>query len=243
MAFKKAKKVTLADLDAAKAEYEQIYQQVSDSWAELDTERDISLSAIEEVEELAESIKHVPVSIKTPLKKITKQKQTFVDSVELKRQERKEKMAEGAGAIAILGAGVVAVASFKDYIISFFESLFGKKSSKNTILWLVFLIVALLALVFLLVAWGISRAKTAKEAAKNTTKIKKASNELKIQQERIAALLTKIKEQRNIVTGFYKNLNCYEGSNFMSIPKEHRSDLIALMNHAFSLAEMLNAKI
>ena len=28
MAFKKAKKVTLADLDAAKAEYEQIYQQV-----------------------------------------------------------------------------------------------------------------------------------------------------------------------------------------------------------------------
>lgn len=92
-------------------------------------------------------------------------------------------------------------------------------------------------------AWGISRAKTAKEAAKNTTKIKKASNELKMQQEKIAALLTKIKEQRNIVTEFYRNLNCYEGYNFLSIPKEHRSDLIALMNHAFSLAEMLNAKI
>ena len=243
MAFKKAKKVTLADLETAKAEYEQIYQQVSSSWSELDAERDISLSAIEEVEELAGSIKLAPVSIKTPLKKISKEKQTFVDSVELKRQERKEKMSEGAGAIAILGAGAAAVATFKDYIISFFESLFGKKTSKNSILWFVFLIIALIAIVFLLVAWSISRAKTAKEAAKNTAKIKKASNELKIQQEKVAALLTKIKEQRGIVIEFYKNLNCYEGSNFMSIPKEQRSDLIALMNHAFALAEMLNAKI
>ena len=54
MAFKKAKKVTLADLDAAKAEYEQIYQQVSDFWSELDTECDFSLSSIAEVDELAE---------------------------------------------------------------------------------------------------------------------------------------------------------------------------------------------
>ena len=106
-----------------------------------------------------------------------------------------------------------------------------------------FLVIAVVAVVFLLISWNISRAKTAKEAAKNIAKIKKASNELKRQQEMLSTLLTKIREQREIVMQFYNNLHGYSDANYMSIPKEHRSDLIALVNHSFALAEMLNAKV
>ena len=208
----------------------------------LENEQEQCLKRITEVEELAESIRHAPVTIKVPLKKINKEKQNFSSSSELKQKEHKEKLKASAGAVGIIGAGAIGMATLGEYVEQFLEKLFGSKLSRNAIILLIILVVVVVSLLFLFISWSISRMRTARRAAKETKKVRKEINEISILRSKFQSQITIIQEQRNIVKEFYGKVKNYECFEYLKIPKEQRSDLISLLNHTYALAASLNGK-
>ena len=243
MASGKAKNTVLSDLEKANAEYDEQYNIACEAWEDLDRERDTACDLITDVESLVESIRNAPHAMKQKREKITHTRETFQSASEIKRKERKEKMGAAAGAVALLGAGAAAVSSFGEYLVTIFEKIFGKKTSKNNILWLAFLIIALLALVIVAISWAASKAKAAREAARNLKKVTKATKDLKLQIVQVSARIQEAKQQRDIVQSFYDRLSSYFGENYLSIPKDDRKDLIAMVNHTEALAKMLDINV
>lgn len=157
MAFKKAQRITLSDLDAATKEYEVLLKKAEKTYRKWDAEKDASFHAITEVEELAASISHNQFTISRKLKKLSVKKENFKTRETIEREKRKEDIVAGTGALAVLGAGAAAAVSFWDYVVEFVSKKTGGKVGKNYIVWLVVIALILIVGVFLLIGWAINR--------------------------------------------------------------------------------------
>ena len=244
MAFKKATKLTLSELENAIAEYNTLYALTESTYDKLYAIQDSSLGLISDVEQLIESISSNPLFIQTAkLKKIKAQKETFLSRDTVEREKRKDELTVGAKAIAILGVGATAALSFGDLLLDYASKRMGGKFNKNIIVSIIILAVLLIPAIFY--ACGQSRAqkRAAKKAAQNTVKVTKAISALQKKQTTAEALYTKMVTSYQILAQHYSNLVCYSGFHQRDIPKEQRSDLIAMLNHALGLATMMNEKI
>ena len=137
MAFKKAQKLTLSDLDRASKEYESLLKMTEKTYTDWDLKKDEAFEIISEVEELASSISHTPFTISRKLKKLLVQKDDYTDKETIVREKRKEDLIAGSGVVAVLGAGAAAAISFWDYVVEFVSKRTGGKLGKNYIVWLV----------------------------------------------------------------------------------------------------------
>ena len=244
MAFKKAAKTALSDLDKATAEYNKLLALTESTYDKLYAIQDSSLSLLSNVEQLIESISHNPLFIPTAkLKKIKTQKEAFLTRDAVEREKRKDELTAGAGAIAILGASAAAALSFSDLLFEYASKKMGGKFNKNTIVSIIILVVLLIPAITY--ACGQTRAQkhAAKKAAQNTTKVRKAIAVLKKKQVAAEALHIKLVTSYQILAQYYSNLACCFGARQKDISKEQRSDLIAMLNHALSLATIMNEKI
>lgn len=77
MAYRKAAKITLTDLDQASKEYEALLKKAEETFAVWDSSKDTSYELIAEVETLASSISHAPFTISRKLKRISVQKEEY----------------------------------------------------------------------------------------------------------------------------------------------------------------------
>lgn len=171
MAFKKAQKITLSDLDRVSKEYESLLKTTEKTYADWDLKKDEAFETISTVEEIASSISHTPFTINRKLKKLHIQKADYKDKETIEREKRKEDLITGSGVVAVLGAGAAAAVSFWDYVVDFVSKRTGGKIGKNYVVWLIVGILVLIALVFLLIGWTINRWRTARKAEKKHQKI------------------------------------------------------------------------
>ena len=131
MAFKKAQKITLSDLDRVSKEYESLLKTTEKTYADWDLKKDEAFETISTVEEIASSISHTPFTINRKLKKLHIQKADYKDKETIEREKRKEDLITGSGVVAVLGAGAAAAVSFWDYVVDFVSKRTGGKIGKN----------------------------------------------------------------------------------------------------------------
>jgi len=242
--LKKAAKTTMTDLERATADYNHLSTATEATYQKLYDIQDSSLILISDVEQLVESISHNPLSVPTAkLKKLKAQKETFQTREVLEREKRKDELAAGVGAVAVLGAGVAATLSFGDILLEYAGKKLGSKFSKNIILSAIILLILLIPAVIYAIGAMRAQKKAAKTAAKNTAKVRKAIEALQKKQAQTEALYNKTVDTHEILSQYYHSLACYTGALQKDIPKEHRSDLITMLNYALSLAALLNEKL
>lgn len=240
MAFKKAQKITLSDLDNAVKEYETLLKTAEKTYAEWDSKKDQAFEFISNVEALASSISHAPFAINRKLKKILVQRDDYKDKETIVREKRKEDLIAGSGVVAVIGAGAAAAVSFWDYVVEFVSKRTGGKIGKNYVIWLIVGILVLIAIVFLLIGWAINRWRTAKKAEKNTKKLLKCIAELREKETRASSLTTELTTQCAIVDQYLEVLEQYRGENFRDIPKDNQKHLVLMVDEAILLSELMN---
>lgn len=240
MSFKSAHKKALQDLDQANAEYQEMYKDSKEAWETLDIERDKACALISDVEKLIESIRHVPYLFTISRKKIARNLEKFISSEDLKQREKKDKFGAGAGVGVILGTGAVVADSFGEYFQAFLEKRTRKKFEINKVQGIIYAVLVLIAGISYFFSRVVSRKKTISVASDNIKKVKKATNELKCEYKNVLTICEETASQYIVVKKFYDKLSCYSGENYMSIPKDHRSDLKALKNHTETLSALLN---
>lgn len=240
MAFKKAQKLTLSDLDRVSKEYESLLKAAEKTYADWDLKKDEAFETVSSVEALASSISHTPFTINRKLKKILIQKDDYKDKEAIEREKRKEDLIAGSGVVAVLGAGAAAAVSFWDYVVEFVSKRTGGKIGKNYIVWLIVGILVLIAIVFLLIGWAITRWRTAKKAEKNTKKLLKCISELKEKEARASSLTTELTTQCAIVEQYLDVLDRYRDVSFKDIPKDDQRNIILLVDEAILLSELMS---
>lgn len=240
MAFKKAQKITLSDLDRVSKEYESLLKTTEKTYADWDLKKDEAFETISTVEEIASSISHTPFTINRKLKKLHIQKADYKDKETIEREKRKEDLITGSGVIAVLGAGAAAAVSFWDYVVDFVSKRAGGKIGKNYVVWLIVGILVLIALVFLLIGWAINRWRTARKAEKNTIKLLKCISELKEKEARASSLTTELAAQCTILDQYLEALEQYRGVNFKGLPKEAQKDIVLMVDEAILLSELMS---
>lgn len=240
MAFKKAQKITLSDLDAATTEYEALLKKAEKTYRKWDTEKDASFKSITNVEDLAASISHNQFTINRKLKKLTVNKEKFKTREVIEREKRKNDIVAGTGALAVLGAGAAAALSFWDYVVEFVSKKTGGKMGKNYVAWLVAALLILIASIFLLIGWLINRWRTSIKAARNTKKLWKMAGELRKKEADASALSEAMLKQRNVVEQYVEGLSQYRGMRFKDIPKEGQEHLVLMVDEAIVLSEIMS---
>jgi len=243
MAFKKAQKITLADLDSAIKVYETLIKQTEKTYAEWDSKKDKAFSSIAQVETLAESISHAPFTIGQNLKKLAVQKEGYKSKETIEREKRKNDLIAGTGALAVLGAGAAVAVSFWDYVVAFVSKRTGGKLGKNYVVWLIVGILVLVAGIFLLIGWAFNRWRTAKKAEKNTKKLRKSIAELKKKEAKAAELTTSLSMQRDVVEQYLDALAQYSGIPYKALPKDVQKDLVLMVDEAILLSELMNNEV
>lgn len=240
MAYRKAAKITLTDLDQASKEYEALLKKAEETFAVWDSSKDTSYELIAEIETLASSISHAPFTISRKLKRISVQKEEYKGRETIEREKRKEELAAGAGAVAVLGAGAAAALSFWDYIKDWVFKKTGGKMGKNLVLWLVVAVIFLVAALFLWISWAITRKREAIKAAKNTKKLRKEIAALQKKEATAETLISEITEQVMIVNKKLEVLQQFTGMQYKDLPKDAQVDLVAMVNDAVALSELIN---
>lgn len=239
MAFKKAQRITLSDLDAATKEYEALLKKAEKTYRKWDAEKDASFHAITEVEELAASISHNQFTISRKLKKLSVKKENFKTRETIEREKRKEDIVAGTGVIAVLGAGAAAAVSFWDYVVEFVSKKTGGKVGKNYIVWLAVIALILIVGVFLLIGWAINRWRASLKAASNTKKLLKMTGELRKKEADADVLTEEMMKQRRIVEQYVEALTQYRGMRYRDIPKDGQEYLVMMVDEAILLSEIM----
>jgi len=110
MVFKKAQKITAADLDQAAKEYEMLLKQTEKTYATWDNQKDMSCNSISKVEQLASSISNTTYTIGTKVKKLTVHKEGY---------KSRETIQLLVGLLAVLGndLSLQAFVSFSSYFL------------------------------------------------------------------------------------------------------------------------------
>ena len=240
MAFKQAQKITLADLDSAAKEYESLLKQTEKTYAAWDKQKSVSLDAITEVEALATSINHASFIISKKLKKLTVKRESYKNRVTIEQEKRKKDIAAGAGSLAVLGAGAAAAVSFWDYVASFISKKTNGKIGKNALVWLVVAILILIAGIILLICWAFNRWKTAREAIKNTKKLRKLIGEYKKKESDAATLTEELKVQTSVVIQYLDTLSQFAGMFYKDIPRDSQKYLVLMVDEAILLSEIMD---
>ena len=240
MAFKKAQKVTLSDLDTATKEYEALLKKTEKTYRKWDDEKDASFKSITEVEDLAASISHNQFSINRKLKKLTINREKYKSRETIERQKRKDDIVAGTGALAVLGAGAAAAVSFWDYVVEFVSKKTGGKLGKNFVVWLIVIGIILVVGIFLLIGWCLNRWKASLEAAKNTKKLLNLTAELRKKEADATTLTAEMEQQRRIVDQYIEALSQYRGMRFKDIPKDGQNHLVMMVDEAILLSEIIS---
>lgn len=239
MAFKKAQKITLSDLDTATKEYEALLKKAEKAYLKWDTEKDTSFKSITDVEDLAASISHNQFSINRKLKKLSINKGKYKSREIIEREKRKNDIVAGAGALAILGGGAAVAVSFWDYVAELFSKKTGGKLGKNYLVWLIVIGIILVAGIFLFIGWNINRWITSLKAAQNTKKLLKMTAELQKKETAASTLIIEIAQQRKIVEHYVETLSKYRGMNYRDISKDGQEQLIMMIDEAILLSEII----
>lgn len=240
MAFKKAQKITTADLDRAAKEYEILLKQAETTYTEWDNQKDVSFVSINKVEQLASSISHTPYTIGTKAKKLAVHKEDYKSRETIARQKRKDDIVAGTSALAVLSAGAAVAVSFWEYIVSFVSKKFGGKIGKNKLIWLIAVVVVLLASVVLLIGWAINRWKASRETIKSTKKLRKLIGNLQKKEAAAKALTSELCKQCYIVEQYLGALSQYSGINYEEIPGKDQEQLVMMLNEAILLSELMS---
>ena len=240
MAFKKAQKITLSDLDTATKEYEVLLKKAEKTYQKWDAEKDSSFKSITTVEELAASISHNQFIINRKLKKLAVSKEKFKTRETIEREKRKDDIVAGTGALAVLGAGAVAAVSFWDYVVDFVSKKTSGKIGKNYIVWLVVFALILVVGIFLLIAWAINRWRTSLKAAKNAKKLWKMIGVLRKKEADANALSEEMLKQRSIVDQYIEALAQYRGMRYKDIPRDGQEYLVLMVDEAILLSEIMS---
>lgn len=240
MAFKKAQKITLADLDSATKEYEALIKQTEKTYAKWDLQKDKAFSSITQIEVLSESISRAPFTIGRKLKKLSIQKEDYKGKETIEREKRKNDLIAGAGALAVLGAGAAAAISFWDYVVAFVSKRTGGKLGKNYVVWLVVGILVLIAGIFLMIGWALNRWRTAKKAENNTKWLRKSIAELRKKEAKAAELTTSLSAQCDVIEQYLDALTQYSGTPYNTLPKDVQKDLVLMVDEAILLSELMN---
>lgn len=239
MAFKKAKKITLSDLDVATKEYEALLQKAERTYCRWDEAKDSSFQTITDVEELASSISHNQFSINRKLKKLTVNKEKYKTRETIEREKRKDDIVAGTGALAVLGAGAAAAVSFWDYVVEFVSKKSGGKIGKNYVVWLVVIGIILIIGIFLFVGWAINRWRTSLKAAKNAKKLWKMIADLRKKEADANTLTEEMFKQHSIVAQYVEELSQYRGMRYKDIPKDGQEHLVLMVDEAILLSEIM----
>lgn len=239
MAFKRAQKITLSDLDAAAKEYEALLKKAETTYRKWDEEKDASFQSVSDVEALAASISHTPFTIGRKIKKLSVNKGDFKSRETIEREKRKNDIVAGAGALAVLGAGAAAAVSFWDYVVDFVSKKTGGKLGKNYIVWLIVIGLFLLVGIFLFFGWAINRWRTSLQAAKNTKKLWKMTAELRKKEADATILTTEMAQQRRIIDQYVGALSQYRGTRYKDIPKDGQDHLVMMVDEAILLSEIM----
>lgn len=240
MVFKKAQKITLSDLDAAAKEYEALLKKAKITYRKWDEEKDASFQSVSDVEELAASISHTPFTIGRKMKKLSVNKGDFKSRETIEREKRKNDIATGVGALAVLGAGAAAAVSFREYVVEFVSKKTGGKLGKNYIVWLIAIGIILLAVIFLFIGWAINRWRASLKAANNTKKLWKMIGELRKKEADADALSEEMIKQRRIVEQYVEELSQYRGMRYRDVPKDGQEHLVIMVNEAILLSEIMS---
>lgn len=239
MAFKKAQRITLSDLDTAAKEYEALLKKAEKTYRKWDEVKDASFQSISDVEELAASISHTPFTIGRKIKKLTVKKGDYKNRETIEREKRKGDLVTGSGALAVLGAGATAAVSFWDYVVEFVYKKTGGKIGNNYIVWLVAIGIILVVGIFLLIGWAINRWKTSVKAAQNTKKLWKMTEGLRKNEADATTLTAELIKQRGIVDQYVAALSQYCGINYKDIPKNEQEYLVMMVDEAILLSEIM----
>lgn len=227
----KQKKEALAALDEANKEYNKVCADLKDKYKELDKGSDAAIALISDVEELVGSIRRSPWSYMVVRHKIEVNVRKFVESRELKREERNKNIVAGVVAGGVAVGGVTFLAFMKDMF------------KKN-----IFLFIACLALsVFILAAFLVyklfSGIKTAKKAYAQAKIIKEETIKNRTLFQQANALLKKIDANVEAVHSLYGALEKYVDCDFKQLPEETKDAFSKLYNVALMLAELVNTQI
>lgn len=111
---------------------------------------------------------------------------------------------------------------------------------KNLVLWLVVAVIFLVAALFLWISWAITRKREAIKAAKNTKKLRKEIAALQKKEATAETLISEITEQVMIVNKKLEVLQQFTGMQYKDLPKDAQVDLVAMVNDAVALSELIN---
>lgn len=227
----KEKKAALAALDEANKEYKQVCSDLKMKYEELDAASDNAIALVSNVEVLIESIRRRPWSYKAIKHKIAVIKKKFVETKDLKRQERNKNIA----------AAVIAGGAFAGGVSLF---LFMKEICKKDIIkWIICLALFVFVLAGFLIYKLINSIKTAKRAYKQTKIIKEETHKNRALYNKADTLKKKIELEVAAVYKYYDGLKGCAGCGYKALPEETKDALGVLYNLTLALTELVNAQI
>ena len=240
MFFQNYREQALADLDIAQKEYDKLVEDISGLYDELGILKDSSFSLITEVEGLVSSIRKGPFAFTKELSKIKKQKEKFINSEEIRKKAKQEKLTGGAGAVALLGVGAAVAATFWEFIDAKLGSKLKAVFGKNILVSLVVGVLVLLFLIVFLIWWSISNHRAGKKAEKATIRVKEEMNTLRNESVAASALIKTMKEQYEIVKRRLVELSAFFGMSRRELTDEQYNDIKTLVHDTVALSELLN---
>ena len=240
MFFQNYREQALADLDIAQKEYDKLVEDISGLYDELGILKDSSFSLITEVEGFVSSIRKGPFAFTKELSKIKKQKEKFINSEEIRKKAKQEKLTGGAGAVALLGVGAAFAATFWEFIDAKLGSKLKAVFGKNILVSLVVGVLVLLFLIVFLIWWSISNHRAGKKAEKATIRVKEEMNTLRNESVAASALIKTMKEQYEIVKRRLVELSAFFGMSRRELTDEQYNDIKTLVHDTVALSELLN---
>jgi hypothetical protein len=227
----KEKKAAFAALDEANKEYKQVCTDLKKKYGELDTASDNAIVLISNVEALIESIRRRPWSYKAIKHKITVIKKKFLESRDLKRQERNKNIVASVVAGGVFAGG-----------LSLF--LFMKEICKKDIIkWIICLAFFVFVLAGFLVYKLINSIKTAKKAYEQTKIIQEETHKNRSLYSKADAQKKKIELETAAVHKYFDDLTNCAGCDYKALPEETKEALGILYNLTLALTELVNAQI
>lgn len=240
MLYKDYKEKAFDDLDAAHKEYNQVVKEASDLYDKVNYIKGSSYTLITEAQQFISGIRRGPFTFTKELNIIKKQKEKFQKSEEIRCKEQREKLAGGAGAVMVLGAGAFAAVSFWDYIDSKLGSKLKKLFGKNVLASLIIGILVLIFLGVLIIGWTVSNYRAGKKAERQTIEIKKKTEDLRKDTVAAHALIKIMNTQYKIVAERLASLAEITGMTRKELTDEQYSNLKNLVYETVGLSELLN---
>lgn len=237
MEKKRDKETLLAQVEQAKQEYQQMCDVAENCYDQLGQAREQAIHVVEEAEELINSIKNTPHRFEKEVKDLRLKRKELLGKTELEKQQQSKNRAARAAFVAALGAGGVAVLTFKDYLSDMLSSSDDEDKKSAGLLFFVIGVIAYL----IWRCWRVINNRIAvKRAAQAYKAARKETQELKKHIANIEQRTNELKEICAVVEHSLESLSKYKGWNFDRIPYDKQEDLITLVNQAETMCSKLS---